>query len=93
MPKGDETDSVLDSIRKEKVEAGLESFKLVKYFSFSSLAVILVFTLLLSWIISINARKVMLEQNEEYSLLLAENLSRFSGVLFFLQLFVSVVLP
>ncbi len=85
MPKGDETNSVLDSIRKEKIEAGLESFKLVKYFSFSSLAVILVFTLLLSWIISINARKVMLEQNEEYSLLLAENLNQ--------QVFRRFVLP
>src|SRR5690606_24246686 len=85
MTKGDENDSVLDSIRKEKLEAGLESFKLVKYFSFSSLAVILVFTLLLSWIISNNARKVMLEQNEEYSLLLAENINQ--------QVFRRFVLP
>ncbi len=81
----EETDPVLDSIRKEKVEAGLESFKLVKYFSFSSLAVILVFTLLLSWIISNNARKIMLEQNEEYSLLLAENINQ--------QVFRRFVLP
>jgi signal transduction histidine kinase len=85
MTKGDENDSALDSIRKEKLEAGLESFKLVKYFSFSSLAVILVFTLLLSWIISNNARKVMLEQNEEYSLLLAENINQ--------QVFRRFVLP
>jgi signal transduction histidine kinase len=85
MTKGDENDLVLDSIRKEKLEAGLESFKLVKYFSFSSLAVILVFTLLLSWIISNNARKVMLEQNEEYSLLLAENINQ--------QVFRRFVLP
>ncbi|MGB3211876.1 MAG: ATP-binding protein [Desulforhopalus sp.] len=85
MTKGDETDPVLDSIRKEKREAGLESFKLVKYFSFSSLAAILVFTLLLSWIISNNARKIMLEQNEEYSLLLAENINQ--------QVFRRFVLP
>lgn len=85
MTKGDESDAVLESIRKEKLEAGLESFKLVKYFSFSSLAAILVFTLLLSWIISNNARKVMLEQNEEYSLLLAENLNQ--------QVFRRFVLP
>jgi len=85
MIKGDDTDPVLDSIRKEKVEAGLGSFKLVKYFSFSSLAVILVFTLLLSWIISNNARKIMLEQNEEYSLLLAENINQ--------QVFRRFVLP
>ncbi|NOR25301.1 MAG: two-component sensor histidine kinase [Desulforhopalus sp.] len=85
MTKGDETDPVLDSIRKEKVRAGLESFKLVKYFSFSSFAAILVFTLLLSWIISNNARKIMLEQNEEYSLLLAENINQ--------QVFRRFVLP
>ncbi|SDP66422.1 two-component system sensor histidine kinase NtrB [Desulforhopalus singaporensis] len=66
-------------------ESGLGSFKLVKYFSFSSLGVILVFTLLLSWFISNNARKVMLEQNEEYSLLLAENLNQ--------QVFRRFVLP
>jgi signal transduction histidine kinase len=85
MTKGEETGRILDSIRKEKIEAGLESFKLVKYFSFSSLAVILVFTLLLSWIISNNARKIMLEQNEEYSLLLAENINQ--------QVFRRFVLP
>jgi two-component system, NtrC family, sensor histidine kinase HydH len=85
MTKGDDIDPVLDSIRKEKLEAGLESFKLVKYFSFSSLAAILVFTLLLSWIISDNARKIMLEQNEEYSLLLAENINQ--------QVFRRFVLP
>jgi two-component system, NtrC family, sensor histidine kinase HydH len=85
MTKGDDTDPVLASIRKEKVEAGLESFKLVKYFSFSSLAAILAFTLLLSWIISNNARKIMLEQNEEYSLLLAENINQ--------QVFRRFVLP
>jgi len=85
MTSGDEVDPVLDSIRREKLEAGLESFKLVKFFSFSSLAVILVFTLLLSWIISNNARKIMLEQNEEYSLLLAENINQ--------QVFRRFVLP
>lgn len=70
---------------KSKVSDGFEPFKLVEYFSFSSLAVILVFTLLLSWLISENARKVMLEQNEEYSLLLAENLNQ--------QVFRRFVLP
>lgn len=64
---------------------GLTSFKLVKYFSFSSFGVILVLTLLLSWYISYNARKVMLEQNEEYSLLLAENINQ--------QVFRRFVLP
>ena len=85
MAKGEKTAQPPDPEQKEKVLAGLEPFKLVEYFSFSSLAVILVFTLLLSWLISENARKVMLEQNEEYSLLLAENLNQ--------QVFRRFVLP
>lgn len=85
MAKGEKTAPPLDSAQKQKVLVGLEPFKLVEYFSFSSLAVILVFTLLLSWLISENARKVMLEQNEEYSLLLAENLNQ--------QVFRRFVLP
>jgi signal transduction histidine kinase len=67
---------MLDSIRQQKIDAGLQPFKLVKYFSFSSLGVILVFTLFLSWAISNNARKIMLEQSEEYSVAFAENLNQ-----------------
>lgn len=74
-----------DRIRKENLDAGLQPFKLVKYFTFSSLAVILIFTLFLSWAISNNARKVMLKQSEEYSLVLAENLNQ--------QVFRRFVLP
>lgn len=85
MARWTKTAPTLDSARKQKVDAGLQPFKLVKYFSFSSLAAILVFTLLLSWIISDNARKVMMEQNEEYSLLLAENINQ--------QVFRRFVLP
>jgi signal transduction histidine kinase len=76
---------LLDSIRLQKLDAGLQPFKLVKYFSFSSLGVILVFTLILSWIISNHARRVMLEQSEEYALLLAENINQ--------QVFRRFVLP
>ncbi len=65
-----------DSEQLEKLRAGLMPFQLVKYFSFSSLAVILIFTLFLSWAISKNARNVMLDQSEAYSLLLAENLNQ-----------------
>jgi len=67
---------VLDSIRQQKIDAGLQPFKLVKYFSFSSLGVILVFTLFLSWVISNHARKIMLEQSEEYSVAFADNLNQ-----------------
>lgn len=70
---------------KPREDSGLQSFKLVKYFTFSSLGVILAFTLLLSWIISNNARTVMLKQSEEYSMVLAENLNQ--------QVFRRFVLP
>ncbi len=72
-------------LRREEMQAGLRPFQLVKYFSFTSLGVILVFTLILSWVISNHARKIMLEQSEDYSLLLAENLNQ--------QVFRSFVLP
>lgn len=72
-------------LRKKEVAAGSRPFQLVKYFSFTSLVVILVFTLILSWVISNHARKIMLEQSEDYSLLLAENLNQ--------QVFRSFVLP
>ncbi len=80
-----ESYEVLDSIRQQKIDAGLQPFLLVKYFSFSSLGVILVFTLFLSWVISNHARNIMLEQSEEYSHLLAENLNQ--------QVFRRFVLP
>jgi len=71
-----ESQKVLDSIRQQKIQSGLQPFKLVKYFSFSSLGVFLIFTLFLSWLISNHARKIMLDQSEDYSLLLAENLNQ-----------------
>ena len=72
----DESHKVLDSIRMQKIESGLQPFKLVKYFSFSSLGVFLIFTVFLSWLISNHARTIMLEQSEDYSRLLAENLNQ-----------------
>lgn len=72
-------------LKKETDESELGSFKLVKYFSFSSLGVILACALLLSWLISNNARTVMLQQNEENSRLLAENINQ--------QVFRRFVLP
>ncbi len=66
----------LESIPQQKIESGLQPFKLVKYFSFSSLGVFLIFTLFLSWMISNHARKIMLEQSKDYSQLLAENINQ-----------------
>ncbi len=76
MKNKKESRRVLDAIRQQKIDAGLQPFMLVKYFSFSSLGVILIFTLFLSWLISNHARNIMLEQSEAYSLLLAENLNQ-----------------
>ena len=70
---------------QQKLNAGLQPFTLVKYFSFSALGVFLIFTLFLSWVISNHARDVMLKQSEDYSLLLAENLNQ--------QVFRRFVLP
>jgi len=85
MESRQDPQEVFDSIRRQKFDTGLQPFKLVKYFSFTSLGVILVFTLILSWIISNHARRVMLEQSQEYVLLLAENINQ--------QVFRRFVLP
>ncbi|MDR3629880.1 MAG: ATP-binding protein [Desulfocapsaceae bacterium] len=76
MTDENEPQKVLDAIRQQKIQSGLQPFKLVKYFSFSSLGVFLIFTLFLSWLISNHTRKIMLDQTEDYSLLLAENLNQ-----------------
>ena len=68
-----------------EIHAGIQPFKLVKYFSYTSLVVILVASFLLSLVISNNAKKVLLDRSESYSELFAENLSR--------QVFLRFVLP
>jgi two-component system sensor histidine kinase HydH len=60
-------------------------FRLVKYFSFTGLGLILIATMVLSWVISNYAKKVMLDRSESYSLLLAEHVNR--------QVFLQFVLP
>ena len=60
-------------------------FRLVKYFSFTGLGLVLITTITLSWVISNYAKKVMLERSESYSLLLAEHVNR--------QVFLQFVLP
>ncbi|MCL7486694.1 MAG: ATP-binding protein [Desulfobulbaceae bacterium] len=68
-----------------EIHAGIQPFKLVKYFSYTSLVVILVASFFLSLIISNNAKRVLLDRSESYSELFAENLSR--------QVFLRFVLP
>lgn len=65
--------------------ARLKPFRLVKFFSFTSLVVILVSTLVLSWIISNSTKKVLLYRSEAYTLVLAKNMSH--------QVFQQFVLP
>lgn len=63
----------------------LKPFRLVKFFSFTGLLVVLVSTFVLSWLISNYAQKVLLERSEEYAILLAENLNN--------QVFLQFVVP
>jgi signal transduction histidine kinase len=60
-------------------------FRLVKFFSFTGLGLILITTMVLSWVISNYAKKVMMDRSESYSLLLAEHVNR--------QVFLQFVLP
>ena len=60
-------------------------FRLVKFFSFTSLAVIIVTSLVLSLLISNYTKNVLLQRSEAYNLVLAENVSH--------QIFQQFVLP
>ncbi len=64
---------------------GLLPFELVKYFAFTALVALLLSSFALSWMISNNARNVLLQRSEAYSKLFADNLNR--------QVFVQFVLP
>ncbi|MGE4558967.1 MAG: nitrogen regulation protein NR(II) [Desulfobulbus sp.] len=64
---------------------GLLPFELVKYFSFTSLLLILIASFILSWVIAGNAKNVLLQRSEAYSRLFADNLNR--------QVFLQFVLP
>ncbi|MGD8370671.1 MAG: ATP-binding protein [Syntrophobacterales bacterium] len=63
----------------------IKPFRLVKYFSLSSLVVILIPTLLLSIFISQRAKNELLSKSEQYALLVAINLNH--------QVFTQFVLP
>lgn len=65
--------------------SALLPFELVKYFAFTSLLLILIASLILSWAIAGNAKDVLLQRSEAYSRLFADNLNR--------QVFVQFVLP
>lgn len=66
-------------------QISLKPFRLMKFFTFTSLAVILVSTLILSWVISDSTKDVLLERSEAYAMVYAENLNH--------QVFQQFVLP
>ena len=70
--------------QQSKIDS-LRPFRLVKYFSFTGLGLVLITTIVLSWVISNYAKKVILDRSESYSLLLAEHVNR--------QVFLQFVLP
>lgn len=63
----------------------IKPFKLVKYFTFSSLIVILLGALALSIVIAHRAETVLIKKSEDYALLMAENLNH--------QVFLQFVIP
>lgn len=67
---------------------GQQPFALVKYFSFTSLTVILLASLVLTWSFSQNTRQTILERSEIYSHMFAESLNRQVFYLFILPTFV-----
>nr|WP_320010190.1 ATP-binding protein [uncultured Desulfobulbus sp.] len=71
--------------RNREGSEGLLPFELVKYFSFTSLILILIASFILSWVIASNAKSVLLQRSEAYSRLFADNLNR--------QVFLQFVLP
>ena len=68
-----------------KDTAPIKPFKLVKYFTFTSLIVILIGSLALSMVIAHRAETVLLQKSEDYALLMAENLNH--------QVFLQFILP
>lgn len=63
----------------------LKPFRLVKFFSYTSIGVVAFTTLALAWIISNYTTTTLLDRSKEYTLVLAENLSH--------QIFQQFVLP
>ncbi len=63
----------------------IKPFKLVKYFTFTSLIVILLGSLALSIVIAHRAETVLIKKSEDYALLMAENLNH--------QVFLQFIVP
>jgi signal transduction histidine kinase len=66
---------VLPPGQEESDPAQQKPFQLVKYFSVTSLVIILLFTLAISSVVSHRASQLVMHKREQYALLLAENLN------------------
>lgn len=73
------------SMKDKKDIEQIRPFKLVKYFTFTSLIVILLGTLVLSIVIARRAETVLIRKSEDYALLMAENLNH--------QVFIQFIIP
>jgi hypothetical protein len=70
---------------RDERKVGLQPFELVKYFSFASLIGIFLASIILSWAISNNAKKVLLARSDAYSRVFAKHMNQ--------QVFRQFVLP
>ncbi len=78
-------DDLKEYCMKKITEEKTKPFRLVKYFTFSSLAVIFIGTLLLSFLNTHWTRSMLLKKREDYALLLVENLNH--------QVFLQFIVP
>lgn len=62
-------------VEKKSGSDSIRPFQLVKFFTYSSLVVILACTFLLSWAISLRANKLLLKRSEAYAQVFSENLN------------------
>ncbi len=76
---------MIEQKKDKEHPAVLKPFRLVKFFSYTSIGVVLFTTVVLAWIISNYTTTALLERSKEYTLVLAENLSH--------QIFQQFVLP
>jgi len=84
LPAIEKNDSIINGM-DAKDTAPIKPFKLVKYFTFTSLVLVLVGSLALSTVIAHRAETVLLKKSEDYALLMAENLNH--------QVFLQFIVP
>ncbi len=74
-PLANERERVIAAVSGENAGEGGKPFQLVKYISFSSLAVILISMIVFSGFITQRAKGILMHKSEQYASLVAENLN------------------